>query len=69
MIVVLDRQSPLRSRPTIPMSTPMSRSLVLGLAPAPTALVESTWPKWLMSFENASRSAARPGHRRSRRSS
>jgi hypothetical protein len=69
MIVVLDRHSPLRGRPTISMSTPASRSLVLGLAPAPARLVESAWPKWLLSFENASPAEAHSPHRRSRRSS
>ena len=69
MIVVLDRQSPLRGRPTIAMSTPAGRSVVLGLAPAPARSVESGWPKWLLSFENASKSVARSSHRRSRRSS
>ncbi len=67
MIVVLDRQAPLRSRPTIPLSAPASRSVVLGLAPTPARLIESAWPKWLMSVENASKSVARTGHRRARR--
>jgi hypothetical protein len=69
MIVVLDRQTTFRTRPTIPMSTPSSRSLVLGLAPAPARLVELAWPKWLLTFENASPSVAHSTHRRSRRSS
>jgi len=68
MIVVLDRQAPLRSRPTIAMSAPGSRSVVLGLAPAPSRVIETAWPKWLASFENASKSVARSSHRRSRRS-
>ncbi len=67
MIVVLDRHSPLRARPTIALSTPGSRSLVLGLAPGPVRAVESAWPRWLLSFENASKSVARSSHRRSRR--
>jgi hypothetical protein len=69
MIVVLDRQSSLRARPSAAMSNPASRSLVLGLAPAPSRVVESAWPKWLLSFEDASQSVGRTGHRRSRRSS
>lgn len=68
MIVVLDRQAPLRARPTIAMSAPGTRSVVLGLAPAPQRAAEPTWPKWLMSYENTSRSVARSSHRRSRRS-
>ena len=67
MIVVLDRQAPLRSRPTISFEAPGSRSVVLGLASAPERLMESPWPKWLVSFEHASRSVARSSHRRSRR--
>ena len=67
MIVVLDRQVPLRARPTIALSSTASRSVVLGLAQSPARPIESTWPKWLLSFENASRSVARSGHRRSRR--
>jgi hypothetical protein len=69
MIVVLDRQSPLRGRTALAIASPDSRSLVLGLAPAPARLVESAWPKWLLSFENASSSEAHSPHRRSRRSS
>ncbi|MFZ0829860.1 MAG: hypothetical protein WCB18_02270 [Thermoplasmata archaeon] len=68
MIVVLDRQAPLRARPSIAMSTPASRSVMLGLAPAPARAIETAWPKWLMSFENTSKSVARSSHRRSRRS-
>ena len=68
MIVVLDRQVSARSRPTIPLSSPGARSVVLGLASPPARSVESDWPKWLMSFESASQSVARSGHRRSRRS-
>jgi hypothetical protein len=68
MIVVLDRQTPIRARPTIAMSSPTSRSVVLGLAPAPARSIESAWPKWLLSFENAHQSVARSSHRRSRRS-
>lgn len=67
MIVVLDRQAPLRTRPTIALSTPGSRSVVLGLAPTPARMIESAWPKWLMSVEHASKSVARAGHRRARR--
>ncbi|MCI4353716.1 MAG: hypothetical protein L3K14_10130 [Thermoplasmata archaeon] len=67
MIVVLDRQAPLRNRPSFAMSTPGARNVVLGLAPAPARLMESAWPKWLVTFENTSRSVARASHRRSRR--
>jgi hypothetical protein len=68
MIVVLDRQTSLRGRPAIALSAPESRSVMLGLAPAPSRSIESSWPKWLLSFENTSKSVARSGHRRSRRS-
>lgn len=68
MIVALDREAPLRARPTISMSTPGSRSVMLGLAPSPSRSVENAWPQWLLSFENASKSVARSSHRRSRRS-
>jgi hypothetical protein len=67
MIVVLDRQSPSRARPTISLSAPGGRSVVLGLASPPTRSIESDWPKWLLSFEHASKSVARSGHRRPRR--
>jgi hypothetical protein len=68
MIVVLDRQTSGRARPTTSISNPGGRSVVLGLASPPARFLESDWPKWLMSFENASKSVARTGHRRSRRS-
>jgi hypothetical protein len=68
MIVVLDRQAQVRARPTIAMSAPGSRSVMLGLAPSPARAIEMAWPKWLMSFENTSQSVARSSHRRSRRS-
>jgi hypothetical protein len=68
MIVVPDRQMQSRSRPIISLSGPGARSVVLGLASPPTRSVESDWPKWLMSFEHASKSVAHAGHRRSRRS-
>jgi hypothetical protein len=68
MIVVPDRQVQPRSRPTISLSAPGARSVVLGLASPPLRSVEEDWPKWLISFEHASKSVARAGHRRSRRS-
>jgi hypothetical protein len=67
MIVVLDHQTPVRSRPTIALSAPSTRSVVLGLATAPARSISSDWPKWLVSFENTSKSVARSGHRKSRR--
>jgi len=67
MIMVLDRQGPVRARPTIALSTPASRSVVLGLAPSPNRAIEAPWPRWLLSFENTSKSVARSSHRRSRR--
>jgi hypothetical protein len=69
VIVVLDPQSPLRGRLANSISTPDYRSLVLGLAPPPARVVESAWPKWLLSFEHAPSSEAHSVHRRSRRSS
>jgi hypothetical protein len=67
MIVLWDRQAAVRgNRAPLPL-VPEPRSLVLGLAAAPARTMESPWPRWLDSFENASRSAARTDHRRSRR--
>ncbi len=68
MIVVLDRQTPLRARPSIATTTPAARSVVLGLASPPERPIESAWPKWLVSGETAFKSVAHAGHRRSRRS-
>lgn len=68
MIVVLDRQASVRTRPAMAMSAISSRSVMLGLAPAPVGLIDSAWPKWLLSYDNASKSVARSGHRRPRRS-
>jgi hypothetical protein len=68
MIVVLDRHAPLRTRPTIALSARGSRSVMLGLAPTPSRVIDSAWPKWLLSFENTNLSVARSSHRRSRRS-
>ena len=68
MIVVLDRRGPLRARTASPVPAPGDRSVVLGLASPPARSVESPWPKWLSSYDNASKSVARAAHRRSRRS-
>lgn len=65
MIVVLDRHNAVRARPAL--ATP-SRSVVLGLAPAPSRSIESAWPRWLVTYDHASKSVARSSHRRSRRS-
>lgn len=68
MIVVLDRQAPLRARTASPVPAAGGRSVVLGLAAPPARFDESPWPKWLSSYDNASKSVARAAHRRSRRS-
>jgi hypothetical protein len=68
MIVVLDRQAPLRARSADPHVRSESRSVMLGLAPTPSSSAVSAWPRWLISFESAHLTVARSSHRRSRRS-